>query len=257
MWLFRKCTSPLLQGVLMLGLAWPGLAGATEVSMAFGEKIPPFCFPETDSGIELEILREALAFRGHTLKPKYYPFARIPTAFKTGGVDAAMTDLGEDLTKAGAFYGDPAVVYDNVFISLASRKLVIKTPADLRGLTVVAFAGASKRYPDWLDDVKKAGHYFELNDQSLQVRTLVAGHYDVALSDKNIFKYYTQLLNADSAFHPKPVVMHSFVKMNPMNYRPLFRDQAVRDDFNAGLKQLKSSGRFNAIYKKYLGDQHD
>lgn len=257
MWLFRKCASPLLQGALMLGLAWPGLAMSTEVSMAFGEKIPPFCFPDTDSGIELEILREALAFRGHTLKPKYYPFARIPTAFKTGSVDAAMTDLGEDMGKAGAFYGDPAVFYDNVFITLASRNISIRTPADLHGLTVIAFAGALKRYPGWLDEVKKDGHYFEQNNQSLQVMTLNAGHYDVALSDKNIYKYFTLLLKGSKNFHDKPVTLHHFVKMNPMDYRPVFRDQGVRDDFNAGLKQLKSSGRFNAIYKKYLGDQRD
>ncbi|UUZ49556.1 hypothetical protein LP420_04595 [Massilia sp. B-10] len=49
---------------------------ATEVHVAFGEKIAPFCFPETDSGIELDVMREALAFRGHTMVPHYYSFAR-------------------------------------------------------------------------------------------------------------------------------------------------------------------------------------
>lgn len=257
MWSFRKCVSPLLQGAFLLAWAYPGLAASTEVSMAFGEQIPPFCFPETDSGIELDVLREALAFRGHTLKPKYYPFVRVPMAFKSGSVDAAMTDLGEDMEKAGAFYGDPAVFYDNVFVTLTARHLSIKTPADLHGLTVIAFAGALKRYPEWLEPVKKEGRYFEQNNQSLQVMTVNAGHYDVALSDKNIYKYFTLLLKGSKNFPAKPVTLHHFVKLNPMDYRPVFRDQGVRDDFNAGLKQLKSSGRFNAIYKKYLGDQRD
>ena len=39
-------------------------ADAREVKMAFGEKIPPYCIPESDSGIELDIMREALAVRG-------------------------------------------------------------------------------------------------------------------------------------------------------------------------------------------------
>ena len=236
---------------ILLALLAPS-AWAVDVSMAFGEKIPPFCFPDTDSGIELDVMREALAYRGHVLKPHYYSFARIPVAFKAGEVDAAMTDLGEDMVSWGAFYGNPAVTYDNVFITLKERHLAITRPEDLRGLTVISFAGAAKRYPEWLDAVRKAGHYFEQNDQALQVLTLDRGRYDVVLSDRNIFRYFTLQLQLNKSFKPKPVVEHHFVRLNPMDYRPVFRDSAVRDDFNAGLKYLKDSGRFQAIYSKYL-----
>lgn len=242
------------RGALTIGCLVASVAQASDVNMAFGEKIPPFCFPETNSGIEVEVIRESLAFRGHILKPHYFPFVRIPIAFKAGDVDAAMTDLGEDMTKWGAFYGDPAVFYDNVFISLKERNLVIKKPSDLKGLTVISFAGAAKRYPEWLDDVKKAGRYVEQNDQSLQVLTLHHGRYDLVLSDRNIFKYFTLQLKLNKSFAQKPIVEHAFVKFNPMDYRPVFRDAKIRDDFNAGLKQLKESGRFAAIYHKYLDD---
>jgi polar amino acid transport system substrate-binding protein len=241
-------------GVLAIGCLCASVAQAADIHMAFGEKIPPFCFPETNSGIEVEVMREALAFRGHVLKPQYFPFVRIPIAFKAGDVDSAMTDLGEDLSKAGAFYGDPAVFYDNVFISLKDRKLVIKNPSDLNGLTVIAFAGASKRYPQWLDEVKKAGRYVEQNDQALQVLTLQHGRYDLVLSDRNIFKYFSLQLKHNNNLAQKPTVEHAFVKFNPMNYRPVFRDAKIRDDFNAGLKQIKENGRFAAIYHKYLDD---
>lgn len=225
--------------------------------MAFGEKIPPFCFPESNSGIEVDIMREALAFRGHVLRPFYYSFARIPVAFKAGYVAAAMTDLGEDMTAFGAFYGDPAVFYDNVFVSLKERNLLIRTPQDLRGLTVVAFPGAAKRYPEWLSAVKKEGHYFEQNNQELQVLTLNAGRYDIVLSDRNIFNYFSSMLVLHKDFHPKPVVKQSFVKFNALHYRPVFRDENIRDDFNAGLRHLKETGRFDAIYRSYLGNQKE
>ncbi len=225
---------------------------AAEVSMAFGEKIPPFCFPETDSGIELEVMREALAYRGHVLVPRYYPFARIPVAFKARDLEAAMTDLGEDINSWGAHYGDPAVTYDNMFITLTARKLAIRKPADLDGLSVLSFPGAARLYPQWLDGVRKAGRYHEQNDQALQVLTLDRGRYDVVLSDKNIFQYFTLMLKLNKSFQPKPVSMQSFVKLNPMDYRPVFRDKKIRDDFNAGLKHLKDTGRFDAIYQKYL-----
>lgn len=244
----------LLRTLSLLAVLTSAMAHGAEVRMAFGEKIPPFCFPETNSGIEVEILGEALAYRGHVMKPHYYPFVRIPVAFKAGDVDAAMTDLGEDMEQWGAFYGNPAVFYDNVFVSLKERNFVIRTPTDLRGLSVISFAGAAKRYPEWLDGVKKAGQYYEQNDQALQVLTLDRGRYDLVLSDKNIFRYFTLQLKLNKSFKPKPVVEHSFVKFNPLDYRPVFRDRKIRDDFNAGLKHLQDSGRVNVIYQKYLDD---
>jgi len=254
---YRNLTSPWLPCALALAIAFPAPAMAADVTMAFGEKIPPFCFPATDSGIEIEIIREALAFRGHSLKPVYFPFARIPYAFKSGGVDAAMSDLGEDMGMVKAYYGDPAVFYDNVFITLKERHLAIHEPRDLHGLTVVAFPGALKRYPAWLAGVKKEGGYFEQNNQSLQVLTLAAGRYDVVLSDRYIFRYFSNLLRNNQSVRLKPVQVHSFVKFNPMDYRPVFRDETIRNDFNAGLKQLKKTGRVEAIYKKYLGALKD
>jgi polar amino acid transport system substrate-binding protein len=248
-----RLAAPLARAAL-LSLAWLGSAGAAEVRMAFGEKIPPYCFPETNSGIELEVIGQALAYRGHVLVPKYYSFVRIPMVFKAREVDAAMTDLGEDLAAVGGHYGDPAVFYDNVLISLKDRKLQFRKPEDLRGLNVIAFVGAIKRYPDWLDPVRQAGRYFEQNNQTLQVLTLDKGRYDVALSDRNIFRYFTLQLQREQAFAPKPTVEQRFVKLNPQDYRPVFRDKTIRDDFNAGLKQLKDSGRYAAIYQKYVGD---
>ncbi|SFU53035.1 substrate-binding periplasmic protein [Pseudoduganella namucuonensis] len=230
-----------------------GPAAANDVTMAFGEKIPPFCFPETNSGIEIEVISAALAHRGHVLKPVYYPFARIPVAFKAHVVDSAMTDLGQDMLAAGAWYGDPAVTYDNVFISLRERKLVIRKPEDLRGLTVISFPGAAKRYPEWLGPVQKAGHYYEQNDQGLQVTTLNMGRYDLVLSDRNIFKYFMLLQSRNKAVRLKPVTEHGFVKLNPMDYRTVFWNRQIRDDFNAGLKHIKDNGQFDAIYRKYLG----
>lgn len=238
----------LLLGLLLLLVA---PARGAEVRMAFGERIPPFCFPQTNSGIELEVIGEALAWRGHKLRPQYFPFARVPVAFKDGTVDAAMTDLGEDLTSAGGHYGEPAVLYDNVFISLKERRLSIRRPEDLKGLSVISFVGAARRYPQWLEAVKAAGRYTEQNDQAVQVRTLMRGRYDLVLSDRSIFKYFALQFRREGG-ELLPVDEHAFTTVNPQDYRPVFRSKQVRDDFNAGLKHLKDTGRFQAIYDRYL-----
>jgi len=248
----KRTPSRIAAGLCALLWFGPAPLQAADVHMAFGEKIAPFCFPDTDSGIELDVMREALSYRGHTLVPHYYSFARIPVAFKAADVDAAMTDLGEDMLAWGAFYGDPAVLYDNVFFTLSERKLAIRKPEDLSGLTVLSFPGGAKRYPQWLDGVRKAGHYYEQNDQALQVLTLDRGRYDVILSDRNIFRYFTLQLKLNRSFKPKNVSIHEFVKIDPMNYRPVFRDKKIRDDFNAGLRHMKENGRVDAIFQKYL-----
>ncbi len=220
--------------------------------MAFGDRIPPFCFPETASGIELEIIGEALAYRGLVLKPVFLPFARIPLAFKGPDIDAAMTDVGVDMRPWGAVYGDTAVLYDNVFITLAERGLKIRSPADLKGLRIISFQGAAKRYPQWLSAYVQDHLYFEQNDQAIQVRTLDLGRYDVVLSDRTIYHYFARQHQKETGKPLKAIVEHTFTRANPENYRPVFKSAEVRDDFNAGLKQLRSSGRYQAIYDKYI-----
>jgi polar amino acid transport system substrate-binding protein len=52
----------------------------------------------------------------------------------------------------GGFYADSAVIYDNVFITLKKRAILIDKPQDLDLVTVASFQGAEKRY---LNGLKK------------------------------------------------------------------------------------------------------
>jgi polar amino acid transport system substrate-binding protein len=45
---------------------------------------------------------------------------------------------------------------------------------------------------------------------------------------------------------------HAFTVENPRHYRPVFRDPAIQRDFDEGLKYLKKSGRYQAIFDRYL-----
>lgn len=224
------------------------------VSVAFGEKLPPFIIPEKNSGIEIEIVREALAVRGHMLKPLYFPMARIAMSFKTRKVDVVMMDVGEDMSLLGGYYGEPPVLYDNVLITLKEKNITIKRPQDLKGLRINSFIGAQKRYPDWFGSLSPE-FYVEKNDQSVQPLLLEMGRFDVVLCDRNIFKYYSVLAKKNPRFKGLPVVEHPFVIVNPEHYRPVFYDKKIRDDFNYGLKTLQKSGRVKVIYDSYLKDK--
>lgn len=241
------------KSILLFLLLAAGSASAADVTMAFGDSLPPYILPESDAGIELEVVRAALAYRHHVLVPRYLPMADIGGAFRARAVDAVMMDVGEELGKAGGHYGAPPVIYDNVFITLKNRGLQIRKPADLERLSVIAFVGAGARYPSWLAKGGQAGRHKERNNQAMQPVLLNLGRYDVVLSDRNIYKYHElQERKRNAAFRALPVEEHVFTVEDPRHYRPVFRDPAIRDDFDAGLRQLKKSGRHQAIYDKYL-----
>lgn len=228
------------------------VAQAAEVVIAFGEAIPPYSFPNTHKGIELDVYAKALAFKGHTLKPVYYPLKRVPEAFAQDDIDAVMTDLGVDLSAVGGHYGVPAIIYNNAFITLAESNITIESPADLGNLSIISFYGAVKRYPDWLDGVVDKGNYHATSNQSLQILSLYSGHIDVVLSDINIFKYYSHKIASEKKISQKPVRIHQVLEEQAMNYRPVFKSQRVRDDFNEGIAYLKSTGEYKAIFDSYL-----
>lgn len=231
-----------------------GAAPAASVRMGFGDNLPPYILVEQDGGIEVEVVREALALRGHRLRAEYLPMGRLPVAYRTGRVDAIMMDVGEDMTGRG-YYAEPPVLYDNVFYTLRARRLRIERPEQLRGRSIMAFVGAAKRYPAWLGALSRSPDYAERNNQEAQPLLLALGRYDVVLSDRTIFQYHVrQRRKRDPAFAMPAVDEHPFTRADPHDYRPVFRDAAIRDDFDAGLAQLRKSGRYRAIYAKYLGE---
>lgn len=238
--------------LLLLASLLPYVANAKEVLMAFSMDIPPYIFQKHNRGIEIDIITAALAYKGHTLKPLYFPLGRVPIAFTNNLVNAAMGDMGVDLSSRGGFYADPAVIYDNVFITLKSKNISIKTPEDLDLLDVVSFQGADKRYPKWLKKVQKEGRFYGITDQMTQVKLLHYGRYDVVLSDRYIFRYFVKQMSLMNVLEVHEVDEHSFTSGSPADYRPVFRDIKVRDDFNLGLSKLKESGEFDRIYEQYM-----
>jgi polar amino acid transport system substrate-binding protein len=236
--------------LLLIAIQLP--AGAATVRMAFGDNLPPYILVGSAAGIEVDIVREALAYRGHVLQPVFMPMGRIPVTFTGRKTDAIMMDVGEDMQAAGGQYGDAPVLYDNVLFTLARRGLSLKQPADLRNLWVMSFVGAARRYPDWLGQLEHKRYYVEHNNQAVQPLLLALGRYDVVVCDRTIFTYYSrQQQKADPKFRMPDVDAHPLPAADPRAYRPVFRSAQVRDDFNAGLAYLRKSGRYDAIYRRY------
>ena len=222
--------------------------GSKELTMAVGSAIPPYNIPETDSGIEMDILREALKPKGYTIKPKYVPFARRNKELRSRQVDGVLTinkNSGID-----AYYSDEHLVCENVVISLKRNKFEIEDVLDLKDKGVVAFQDATvylgKAYAAMAKENPK---YREIANQELQINLLYGGRVDAIVLDENIFYYHKKINDMVDTTQPIKI----WYIFEPTPFRVAFIDKKVRDDFNEGLRHLRSSGRYEEIVRKYLG----
>lgn len=230
---------------LILGV---GGASAKDITMAIGLALPPYNLPDTNSGMEFEIVKEALALKGHNLTPKYVPFGRVRVEVENRSVDGAFP-INEQ-SGLEVFYSDEHITYENVVITLEKNHLTIATVEDLQSRSVAAFQDATIYLGETYAAMAKANaQYKEIPNQELQINLLYAGRVETVVSDINIFYYYRQrVTQVDTT---QPIVIHRIFPPTP--YKVAFRDETVRNDFNAGLQQLRESGRYDAIIKQYIG----
>ncbi len=74
-------------------------ANARDVRIGVGLVLPPYVIQETDSGLEVDIIRQALAEVGHRAVFVYLPNPRLSLALATGDVDGVATDRVHDLSR--------------------------------------------------------------------------------------------------------------------------------------------------------------
>ncbi|MBU2039954.1 MAG: transporter substrate-binding domain-containing protein [Gammaproteobacteria bacterium] len=220
---------------------------ADTIRMAVGLALPPYVISAEDRGMELDIVREALALAGHRLLPVYVPFARVPDSFKSGDTDAAMTVT--EAAGLAAFYSDEHIEYRNTLVALAERRLQITAFSDLLDYSLLAFQNASHYLPAAYQTMAaQHQNYREIARQNIQVAMLFSGRIDAIVLDINIFNYYRRQerqmnVSADVQF---------FMLFPPTTYKVAFARQVWRDDFNRGLQQLRSNGRYQQILDAYL-----
>lgn len=239
-------------GHLLLGLtavlSSAPLGAEPVIRLATGQSLMPYTSEASQNGLELDIVREALARAGYRLEVSFYPMARVAWALQHGQADAA-TPMAETAEVPGICYSDSHVRYQNVAVSLASRGFSLQSVADLADKKVIAFQYASKYLGSAFGNIADNNpRYQELAHQDRQVKALFAGDADVIVLDLNIYRYQLQQLQPTLRQHP--VTIHSLFP--PNDYKVGFRDTAVCAAFNQGLAALRADGSYQAILDRYI-----
>jgi polar amino acid transport system substrate-binding protein len=254
-----KTLHALLFGALgaSFALAAPA-ASAKEVKMLFSLALPPYVIKDAGgqaSGFEFEIIKAALAAKGHSVTPVFVAMGAITKMLNEKQADAAQRGSPELHEGSGYYYADePTVTYQDVAISLKKNALAIHSVGDLKDKSIIAFQGASNFLGSDFGAVAKANsRYSETSDEKRRVLQLYAGGAQAYVGDLNVFKYYKAI--AGGVDVTQEVTIHKvFTPAAQQFNNAVFRDKQVRDDFNAGLKQLKSSGQYKQLIKKYVSD---
>ncbi|GEK74997.1 hypothetical protein PAT01_03010 [Pseudoalteromonas atlantica] len=218
--------------------------------VGFGETLPPFVMSHTNSGLTLDIIKAALTPLGYEIEPRYYPYTRRAKGYAKGRIDI-LADINLNTANGNQLKGyisDEAYVYENVAITLKSKQFNFTKIADLTYYSLISWPSAAIHLGEEYAKMAKANtQYYEVHDQSLQVKMLFSNKVDVIQMDKQSFDYYRSTLkDIDTT---QSVDRFALFGKSPNGY--LFKSKRLRDDFNIQLQKLKNSGQYHKIFEKY------
>jgi len=166
---------------------------------------------------------------------------------RAGLLDGMLT-VDEGIGGNG-FFSDTYMHYQNVATTLESHGIRLRSVGDLGPYSIAAFQNASLILgPEFKSLAERHRDYKEHSQQITQNRLLYTGRVDVVVGDRLIFRYLNRQVDA-SIDTSQPLVHHAIFK--PSARKAAFRDPALRDAFNAGLKKIRRNGAYAEIYKKY------
>jgi len=228
-------------------------ASITEQTLVvgFGEKLPPFVFPDSNSGLTVDIITAALTPLGYTIESRYYPYTRRVKEYKKGNIDV-VADLNLNTANGNILKGYlsyASYTYENLAFALSKNNFKLSEIADLKNYSLLSWPSAAIHLGDEYANMAKANPlYNEIHDQSLQVKFLYLDKVDVIQMDKQSFDYFRA--NIKDIDTTQKIDRFPLFGKSPNGY--LFKSKKVRNDFNLQLQKLKESGKYKQIFDGYL-----
>jgi polar amino acid transport system substrate-binding protein len=143
---------------------------------------------------------------------------------------------------------DVYIVYQNVAISLKSKKLTISSIDELSNYSIVAFQNATIVLgEEFSQTVKLSRLYTELPEQKRQTEMLLLGNTDVVVMDINIFIHFSRELTGVSQLDK--VNIHPVFPPSP--YHVAFNDLALKQQFNVALAEFIQTQAYTDLVNRY------
>ena len=240
-------TSAAIMGAIGALAGVPGLATAAEkLTVSISLDIPPYVIKSASEGLEVDIVRGALA--DQQLSFVQMPYADLQTAIQQKKADVS---IGVQPTDASVFFSHGLIAFVNFAIAKKSDHLKIDSIAALKGHKVLTWQDAYLELGDEFASLFAPGAPYRADDievanQEDQVRRFWQGDNLVIVIDRSIFAYFSKKMG-----HAMSEV-DLFALFPPVtDFKAGFANAALRDRFNQGLDGLCGNGGYAKLLDRY------
>jgi len=206
---------------------------------------PPYMIQETESGLDIDIPRAAMAKIGFPLRLEFYPLSRAIHELQMNRIH--LTAPFFTSAPKGIFVSDPHIKYRPSVITLTTIN-DLQNISELNDYTIATFQGATGYFGDeFYNASKNAPDYVESHDMKKLVDLLMSERYQVIVLDYWIFRFF--LSKSKYADQLNQVKFHALLPRVPAAVA--FNNEELRDKFNQGLRMIKEDGSYDEIINKY------
>lgn len=243
----RSCMGILAGMIAPLMLLTSSLnAAARPFTVAVSLDIPPYVMDHARRGAEVYLMH--MAFPNYRIKWVQMNYHALESAVSDKKAEVAMSVRTH---QPGVYYSADYIGFANFAITKKADGLKIKHVADLKGHPVLAWQGAWTELGNEFENQYAPGssertNYIEVANQAEQVRRFWEGNGKVIVIDRSIFDYFSKQQG-----HSLDGVEYHALFPKITKFKVAFADAAMRDQFNARLRQLCESGEYQRILKLY------
>lgn len=238
----------LLTALLML---LPIAAAAERLTAGGDHDFPPYEFLDIDgrpAGLNVDLIRAVGEVSGFDVDFRLAPWAEGRAAISAGQIDILPMYVA-DFRDAEIDYATPhVIIYHEIFIR--QNQDPIGSIDDLAGRQVIVQRHAWVQ--EQLQDLGLEAELVEVESERDALRLLAEGRHDAALVSEIVGR---RILAEERLEN----VTTSGAPLFPVGYALAVTQGNIEllERIESGLAQLKSSGRFNTIYERWLGPVQD
>jgi len=228
--------------IAVLGVT-PIHAAAQSVTLANGEWAPFQGEKLPNGGVATQIATEAFESQGWSVSYKWLPWARGKAMAAKGKLDGTLIYSYTKEREQDFIFTDPIITLENRIFYNKDNPVDWDKPADLEGLTI---GGVVDYDYDILRENDLDVTLQRASEAAANFRKLGAGRVDAVISNRLVGRGLAEDAGVSDTVeaHPKPTSEEPY---HVMVSREAGNADAIVKAFNAGLAELKDSGRYAEI----------
>ena len=213
---------------------------------------PPYQYEENGqiTGIAIDIVQEAAQRLGYTLEIQTLPWKRALRNAEIGDADGVLSALFTQERAQYLYYtSEPLFEVRTVMFTLKESPLTqLSSLEDLKGQRIGMVSGYS--YGEEFDNFPGLQKY-ACKDDAVLVQNLSKSRIDVAVAHEFVFKFASRQLGLQDRFK-EVYTLSQYPSYLTFSKTLGEKGQQLVKDFDQVLREMKNSGRIEAIINSYL-----